>query len=123
MRNRKKPVRMSFPLELGFLMEHGHLYAAEAERLGVKPLGCSLCGEPVDLLWLNPTIADPMRVKQLLPGTVWGKDVAVVCRCCSRGECPHCMWRGELIIGHSVDASGYCCRCLRHVALSAEGTA
>lgn len=48
---------------------------------------CAFCGAPVVLV-LNH---EPVEIKEgaVLPNLVWGKDVSVVCMCCSYAGCPH----------------------------------
>lgn len=118
---RKAPRGISFPPEMAHLMRTGHLYAEEANALGAPNMRCGLCEGPTDLLWLNPLQPDAPKPNSghVLPGSVWGKDIAVVCRCCSRPGCQHCLWRGELVIGHRPDAAGVCQRCGKRVALLA----
>lgn len=73
------------------LVTTGHLMAWEREALGFLPqMMCSQCQKrPVDLIWRHEPLA--MREKQpaVIPGTVWGKDVTVICPCCSFAMCSH----------------------------------
>lgn len=79
----------TMPPEHAHLLREGHLYSHEAEAHGWTPvMGCATCGLPVDLIWLHEPI-DVRTHKGVLPGAVWGKDIAVLCRCCSRAGCPH----------------------------------
>lgn len=78
---------MPIPPELRWLYEHGRLLAEEARALGDKPMSCILCGADLDLIYNHgPQVITPGKT---LPGTVHGKDMTVLCRCCSRAGCTH----------------------------------
>lgn len=109
----KTPRGIVMPAELVYLMEHGHLYAAEAETLGVRPDRCAYCEAPLDLIWLHPVIPSVAEHRGVLPGSGCGTDIAALCRCCSTADCPHCWWHGALVMGHAMDAAGTCARCGR----------
>jgi hypothetical protein len=114
---------MVMPETTRWLLEKGHLYAHEAEALG-RPNGrCGLCEGQTDLIWLHAKIPCVADFKGVLPATVWGEDVLVLCRCCSRQDCPHCLWHGEMRIGHEPSATGDCRRCGRLVRTRAEALA
>lgn len=53
---------------------------------------CIRCEQPMTMFYLHPRVsaADIAKSSQNpLPGAVWGKDVACVCRCCSFAGCKH----------------------------------
>lgn len=66
--------------EVFHLITTGHLMASEREEFGFAVMGCAHCGTPVDLILNHEPITYPAKV---LPPTVWGRDVTVICRKCS----------------------------------------
>jgi len=70
----------SLPREHAVLEEHGVLRPEDQEPPAMK---CSRCGAAVTLVM---DVTPEQRRKS--PG-VWGRDVAVVCPCCSFAGCPH----------------------------------
>src|ERR1043166_5757870 len=93
------------PAELFHLFTTGHLMAWERQQYGFLPLMmCADCeGIPVDLIWKHKPVSvnhftsaaiqkrqKSSKRQKPLPGSTWGSDVAVICRCCSfGGKCPH----------------------------------
>lgn len=78
--------------ELQHLYEHGRLLAEEAIINNWLPvMKCSDCGAYVDLIYNHGPQGKVFRSgkQHILPGTQWGKDVTVLCRCCSLPGCPH----------------------------------
>lgn len=71
---------VTMPPEYQELLTAGHL---APEPNGMK---CAGCGQPVSLFFNH----DPAKLDwKNLPGGVWGKDVSVVCPCCSFSHCTH----------------------------------
>lgn len=81
------PRNAVMPPELRHLYQHGQLLAEDAIANDWLPvMKCSRCGANTDLIYVHG--AQNMS-KRKFPGTVWGKDVLVLCRCCSRPGCNH----------------------------------
>jgi hypothetical protein len=78
------------PAGVRHLLTTGHLMARECDELGVHVMLCVHCQGPVDLIArFKPIPEAKLRQKRVLPAMVWGKDVTVICRCCSFDKCPH----------------------------------
>lgn len=71
------------------LVTTGHLMASECAELKLgPPMGCAHCDGFVDLIYNHPPVAWPWKAKDNV-STVWGKDVTVICPCCSFAHCTH----------------------------------
>ena len=68
---------MKVPPEFAQLVATGVLKPEDQEPPVMK---CAKCGLPVTLVRTRKVANSP---------GVWGKDVAVVCPCCSYAGCPH----------------------------------
>lgn len=66
--------------EVFHLITTGHLMASERQEFGFPIMRCAECDAPVDLILNHDPIVWPAKI---LPPTVWGKDVTVICRTCS----------------------------------------
>jgi hypothetical protein len=89
----------NMPIDIFHLITNGHLMASERAEYGWKQMMCARCEErPVDLIWAHEPILPERFVAKKgkvikIPSMVWGKDVTVICPCCSilamLGKCPH----------------------------------
>jgi hypothetical protein len=76
------------PEETRLLYTTGRLEPSDRARLGLQQMACATCGELAVTL---VTVFKPFgnKLPKKLPGLTWGKDVNVICPCCSFAKCPH----------------------------------
>lgn len=98
MKRRRYPVPAGYPVPIEHIpdipIDQYHLHAFGelspliCQAMGVVVMGCGLCGEDVTLR-LNRKPLGAEGVKGDVGSLIWGKDVAVICPCCSAHGCPH----------------------------------
>jgi hypothetical protein len=86
--------------DVRLLYSSGVLDSGDRKRLGLPQMMCATCKAlPVTLV----TVFKPFgkKLPKKLPGLTWGREVNVICPCCSYPPCPHTPAQAE----QSKDAS------------------